>query len=677
MTAQPENDQLITAAREWYEAGYCVVPANDDGGKRPWAGWRDFQNERPDWAYTESLLSSGRYTAIGVICGASSGNVEMIEIEGPLDLALTRLTAVVEQSKRYAEIDLPDLLARIAIGCVEQSAGGGLHFFVRITDGPALGNTKLAMIGQGKDRKVVSETRGQGGFVIVAPSPGRNGHPEGAAYLFVNGGHPSKTVDVTAEERDLLHLLFTLALNEDDEREVEALSAPIASPVPAATYDGVSAFDDYRARVSWSDILVPAGWTLSHRMGEDTYWVRPGKKVADGHSAVTHGEDEPLVNFSTSVDWPTEQGLSKGHVYALLHHGGDLSAAAKALVSEGFGEMPESRDLPPWEAVLDPDATEEEREEAKADWVTEHLPRLDWSTVWAADHEEDWIVEPLLAAGRLVALYSPAKVGKSLLMLELAAAVATGRPMFGYKGGRPRRTLYVDMENDPVGDTRERLKSMGYTAEDLDNLVMLSFPNIAKLDTERGAKEVLAAALHYGCEIVVLDTVSRLIAGEENSNDTWLAFYRHTGIAMKRHRLALIRLDHTGKDESKGQRGGSAKSGDVDAIWKMTKRGDDIIELSLDAARFPIAETSLTLKRIDDGVLRHEVVGNVMKEKKEAAFAKLAKAGVPREKMTTRKATQMVRDAGMQCASGELSAWVLDQWAESVPTWDDIAMGDE
>ncbi len=62
-------------------------------------------------------------------------------------------------------------------------------------------------------------------------------------------------------------------------------------------------------------------------------------------------------------------------------------------------------------------------------------------------------------------------------MLEVAAAIGAGRPMFGYPGGAaPRRTLYVDFENDPRGDTRARLIDMGYGPGDLDNLVMLSFP---------------------------------------------------------------------------------------------------------------------------------------------------------------------------------------------------------
>ena len=70
-----------------------------------------------------------------------------------------------------------------------------------------------------------------------------------------------------------------------------------------------------------------------------------------------------------------------------------------------------------------------------------------------------------------------------------------------------------------MGDIRERLQAMGYTPDDLDNLQYLSYPNLAKLDTERGARE-LVAAVSAKCEVVVIDTVSRSIEGDENENDT-------------------------------------------------------------------------------------------------------------------------------------------------------------
>ncbi|HVE26251.1 MAG TPA: AAA family ATPase, partial [Sporichthya sp.] len=210
-------------------------------------------------------------------------------------------------------------------------------------------------------------------------------------------------------------------------------------------------------------------------------------------------------------------------------------------------------------------------EPTEAEQVHEHLPVLDWHALWEDDTTEDWIVEPLLPARRLIALYSPPKLGKSLLMLELAVGVSLGGWVLGVAVDRPRRVLYVDFENDPKGDVRERLMAMGYGPGDLDGLKYLSFPALAALDSAAGGQQLMAAVRTYQCEVVVIDTVSRAIQGEENENDTWLNFYRHTGKALKAAGVALVRLDHTGKDETRGQRGGSAKSGDVDAVWRMSE----------------------------------------------------------------------------------------------------------
>jgi len=239
--------------------------------------------------------------------------------------------------------------------------------------------------------------------------------------------------------------------------------------------------------------------------------------------------------------------------------------------------------------------------------VMAQFPALNWHDLWADESEEEWIVEPILPARRLVAVYSPPKVGKSLLMLELATAIARGSEVLGTTPKRAYRVLYVDFENDPKVDTRDRLKAMGYGPDDLGGLVVLSFPTMAALDTAAGAEELLSAAAVYGCEVIVIDTVSRAIKGEENENDTWLNFYRHTGLAVKQAGLALIRLDHTGKDEAKGQRGGSAKSGDVDAVWRLSKVTDTTFRLDCEAARLPIAEKTLVLHRESSPRLFHRV----------------------------------------------------------------------
>jgi hypothetical protein len=300
-------------------------------------------------------------------------------------------------------------------------------------------------------------------------------------------------------------------------------------------------------------------------------------------------------------------------------------------------------------------------------WVRENLRPLDWEALWADDTEDEWILEPLLPARRLVALYSPPKVGKSLLLLELAVAVSRGADALG-TSTRKSRVLYVDFENDPRGDVRERLRAMGHTPAELADLVYLSFPTLAELDGEAGSLQLLAAIETYACEVVIIDTVSRSVKGDENENDTWLRFYRHTGLKLKQAGVSLVRLDHSGKDEAKGQRGGSAKVGDVDAVWKMTRVSDDLFRLECEANRFPVAEKTLTLRRIEHPDLYHRVEPDGFRAQRDAvrdaAMRACMAAGLPANAGRDR-VKEAVRGAGIKMRNDALGSFVA--WRKLQP----------
>lgn len=194
---------------------------------------------------------------------------------------------------------------------------------------------------------------------------------------------------------------------------------------------------------------------------------------------------------------------------------------------------------------------------------------VNWQEAFeGSTHQADWLCAPLLERGRAVALFSPAKTGKSLLVLEIAAALATGRPVLGNPARAAIRVLYVDLENTSA-DFVLRLTAMGYGAADLSNLYYLSFPKLPPLDTAQGGAELVGLALSLGADLVVLDTVSRVLQGDEESSTGIRAMYRHVVMPLKAAGVALLRLDHSGKDVARGQRGSSAKNDDVDAVWSL------------------------------------------------------------------------------------------------------------
>ncbi|MFT4227813.1 AAA family ATPase [Micropruina sp.] len=249
---------------------------------------------------------------------------------------------------------------------------------------------------------------------------------------------------------------------------------------------------------------------------------------------------------------------------------------------------------------------------------------VDWAAIWDTEGAAvEWLCEPLISRGRLTALYSEAKVGKSLLMLEIAAAVATG----GVALSRPTsrcRVMYIDLENDPRGDVVQRLKAMGYAAQQLGALLLYSFPDLPPLDTKAGGEELLALALENDVGLVVIDTVSRTVSGEENANDTWLMLYRFTGLLLKRHGIACVRIDHAGKKPGNGQRGGSAKAGDVDAIWRLSASSHNTLRLHCEASRqlIPDDDRDLTILRRFEP-LRHERSSSPGADAREARIVHL------------------------------------------------------
>jgi len=72
----------------------------------------------------------------------------------------------------------------------------------------------------------------------------------------------------------------------------------------------------------------------------------------------------------------------------------------------------------------------------------------------------------------------------------------------------------------------ERLEDMGYNAADLVGRVhYLSFPNLPPLDGPVGAADLVDLADHYDVDLVVLDTLSRVVQVRRNSSDTIQALY--------------------------------------------------------------------------------------------------------------------------------------------------------
>lgn len=332
---------LLAEARALAAAGLVVLPC-DRTTKAPVVKWKEYQTRFPTDAELEEWFSAGRY-GIGVLCGAISGGLEMTEIEGRVADQLSSLAAMANDS------GLGALWAKVCTGWWEQSPSGGYHwFYYRV--GPVPGNRPIArrratpeelIEAPGGKIKVLAETRGEGGFVVVAPSV----NAAGGQWARMAGG-PKSAPSLTDEEvEDFHNLLGTLG---EDEAQPPALptAGVFTRPAgertagPGGVFEGIRPGDDYNEQTTWEELLLPAGWRQAFQFADGGWaWTRPGKSFGISASTGRNGGDNLFV-FTTSTDLPDNKPIDKFGYYALTQHDGRISDAAADLKKHGYGSDP-------------------------------------------------------------------------------------------------------------------------------------------------------------------------------------------------------------------------------------------------------------------------------------------------------------------------------------------------
>lgn len=313
------NNPVLDIAREYLAAGYSVVPILTDGTKRPSVQWKRYQEEKPEDADLKHWFWGSSPYGIALVHGAVSGNSEVLDFE----------TEVAYQEWD----DLCQKHGLVGIGgrpVIVETPTGGRHFYYRCTE-PVEGNQKLA---RAADGTLKIETRGEGGYTIVPGSPDTV-HPSGRPYNLAWGSFDNPPILLPAQRKALLDLARACNQHVEPERVWKPRET-----AQTATGNGKRVGDDYNERCDLVELLTRHGWSITDQRGDVAQLARPGKNPRDGFSAtVGYVAPNTLYVFSTNA-LPFEGGhaYEPFTAYALLEHSGDFSAAAKALVAEGYGE---------------------------------------------------------------------------------------------------------------------------------------------------------------------------------------------------------------------------------------------------------------------------------------------------------------------------------------------------
>ena len=154
------------AAQQFVAVGFSVIPILPDGSKRPSQEWKPFAERFATTDELQHWYQSTQPFGIGVICGAISGNLEVVDID-QVDLA--------PQFEQIINTSCPGLLDRIITIKTPRDGGKGRQYWCRLPYSPP-GHEDLARgLRPGDDGqdiiKTLIETRSAGNFVVAPGSP--------------------------------------------------------------------------------------------------------------------------------------------------------------------------------------------------------------------------------------------------------------------------------------------------------------------------------------------------------------------------------------------------------------------------------------------------------------------------------------------------------------------------
>jgi hypothetical protein len=209
-----------------------------------------------------------------------------------------------------------------------------------------------------------------------------------------------------------------------------------------------------------------------------------------------------------------------------------------------------------------------------------HLARSVRVFIDAAPAKMEWLVDSLLPAHGLLLVVAPQRTGKTMLLLDLVTAVASGAPFLGQPTQRGR-TLYVMLEG-PAASLAERYRRLA-AHRSLDDCYVVHGHDVRA--QSEAWEQLLADVELLRPALVVVDTYARVlpIGADENSA-------RDVGITtaaldrLVRLGAAVVVVHHVAKNSDAtgggAARGSSALPAAADGTWVLRRSGPARLKLT-------------------------------------------------------------------------------------------------
>lgn len=201
-----------------------------------------------------------------------------------------------------------------------------------------------------------------------------------------------------------------------------------------------------------------------------------------------------------------------------------------------------------------------------------------------------WMVEGLLPAQTILAMFGPPAAWKSFLALDLACSIATGTPWLGHP---VRRGAVVYIAAEGVAGLPQRLAAWLHAhAVEVGDLTNLHFVTAPVHIIETVDASILLAAVRQltpSPDLIIFDTVARTLGDRDDVKD--MGALIESADRLRRATGAGILFVHHPNADGNRERGGSRLRGDVETLLQLKVNEDGrhelVCEKQKDGADFP------------------------------------------------------------------------------------------
>lgn len=573
--------------------GLQVVPGHDPSSTQNWkrpllSSWREFENALvPAATFDQWFGTTYRGSNIGIITGACSNNVFVV------DLDIQRHAAAGEWWQAVTS-DEPVLAP------TQRTGGGGLQILLRAPDGWTPPTAKTAA---GVD------IRGQGGFAVVPPSR----HESGGRYAWIAGREPWVLAIPTASEglcAAIDHLVGPQPASQANTTTATVKTASASAGELDAFGNRVDGREDYMTRLVWAKVL-------------DLYRECPFQPSADAlQNLMRETYETYLRNVKSRIQEPgTAQHIllereGRGHTLMQQKWRAALQQWDHKIAQEAAKPYPKGNSGQ--EHPVSPPRIDYETGEVLStqdDFTSDVFELLDVRGIKALS-DPTWLVEGMIVGPQSLGFITGAPgSGKSFICLGMAMAIALKQPTW------MDRTLHVPenaapviyLSSEGVSDIKNRIRAIeiasSLEADDAPFYLGHSQINLsAETDILRLQRAVQLVVDRHSITpaLIVVDTLARAMAGDENSQEDANVTVRALDLLRETFQCVVLCVHHSSK-AGETMRGSSVFSGAADFIFEVRKE-PGATDGTLTAAKIKAAQDgwilSFNLRSIALGDLR-------------------------------------------------------------------------